>query len=63
MTMSPSARIQSRTWCGASSSRSRLRTEGAPPLPAPESDLGELKKAVKKMAKKLNQTQTPSAVP
>ena len=39
------------------------RTEGAPPLPPPESDLGELKKAVKKMAKKLNQTQTPSAVP
>ena len=39
------------------------RQEGAPPLPKPGADLSDLRKALKKMAKKLSQTQTVSVVP
>lgn len=39
------------------------RADDAPPLPKPGADLGDLRKALKKMAKKLSQTQTVSAVP
>lgn len=39
------------------------RDEGSPALPAPGADLSELKRSIKKVAKKLAQTQTVSAVP
>ena len=39
------------------------RTDDAPSLPPPGSDLAELKKSIKKVAKKLAQTQQPSTVP
>ena len=39
------------------------RADGAPPLPKPGADLSDIRKALKKMAKKLSQTQTVSAVP
>ena len=39
------------------------RAEGAPKLPAPGADLTEIRKAIKRIAKKLSQTQAPTQVP
>ena len=39
------------------------RADGAPPLPPPGASLDSLQKATRKIARKLAQTQKPSAVP